>query len=182
MTVKPKVFKDIDVPSFYLNNKSLKCVTSYTYLGVEITDDLSDSQDIGRQKSAIYARGNSLIRKFSVTTVDVKVQLFKSYISTFYCASLWNHYSIRSDYNRAVIAYKRIFRNLFSIKEGSITGYMVRLGCNPFDVVVRKSACSLNRRISESENSLLNVMFNSLYFCYSSLACKWRDSFLVNPR
>ena len=63
----------------FTNNKALKRVTPYTYLGVEITDDLSDSQDIGRQKSAIYARGNSLIRKFSVTTVEVKVQLFVLY-------------------------------------------------------------------------------------------------------
>ena len=41
--------KDIRIPYFALNNVSFTTVTKYKYLGLCISDDLSDDDDMARQ-------------------------------------------------------------------------------------------------------------------------------------
>ena len=45
-----------------------------------------------RQCQQLYARGNVLLRKFHMCSMDVKVKLFNTYCSPMYTAQLWwNH-------------------------------------------------------------------------------------------
>ncbi len=174
MTIKPKLFRDIDVPTFYIGGSPLKVVSRYTYLGVVINDDLCDDNDIARQTSSIYARGNSLIRKFKSANDHVKLQLFKTYICTMYGAPLWSQYHVNS-YKRIVVAYKRIYRNMLQIKIGSITADMIKVGCDPFDVIIRKYVYSFRNRVIQSNNPMLCVIFQSVGFMYGTVANKWKS-------
>ena len=91
MTIKPQLFRDIAVSTFYIDGSPLKSVSSYTYLGIVINDDMCDNNDITRQASPIYARGrgNCLICKFKSANDSVKSQLFRTYICTLYGAPLY---------------------------------------------------------------------------------------------
>ena len=73
---------------FFLNGAKLQYVDSYKYLGMFIhvrNDDL----DIVIQLKPVILRTNILMRTFSSCSVEVKLFLFKSYCSNFYCSYLW---------------------------------------------------------------------------------------------
>ena len=63
-----------------------------TYLGVKISANLSDDEDIFRQKRSIYCAANKLKAKFSKCFFVVKNMLFYSYCMFFYACHLWNNF------------------------------------------------------------------------------------------
>ena len=65
------------IPTVQFNGHNLVWVKEHKYLGVFLSDDLTDDSDIMRQMKAFYARGNTLVRKFRVCTDVVKPQLLK---------------------------------------------------------------------------------------------------------
>ena len=73
------------VPEFEINNTAIDRVSMYKYLGHCINDELSDDDDMTRQRNKIYAQGNALIRKFYMCTENVKIALFKSYCTVQLC-------------------------------------------------------------------------------------------------
>ena len=172
MCVRPKLFKDITVPQILLGGTAIEFVTKYTYLGVEITSSFCDDDDILRQTRAIYAKGNSLIRKFKAASVNVKVQLFKTYICTFYCPALWCYYH-KAKFTSFNAAFKRVFRYLFVIRDGSLTAAMLKLNCDPLNTLIRKSVYGFRNRIIFSDNSILSAIVNSQHFHFCSLTSRW---------
>ena len=49
-----------------------------------------------RQCQQLYARGNVLLRKFHMCSMDVKVKLFNTYCSPMYTARLWRNHTAYS--------------------------------------------------------------------------------------
>ena len=88
MSFKPKCLKNLHVPTIYLNESPLKWVTNQKYLGVYFSDNVTDDRDITRELRALYAQGNIILRKFGKCSLQVKIQLFKSYCSNMYCCPL----------------------------------------------------------------------------------------------
>ena len=117
MCFKPKKLSDLSIPELYLNNKPISCVSTCKYLGVVVSDNLDDDDDIFRQVRSMYTRGNMLINKFRSCSYTVKLQLFKSYLSSAYCCQLWCIHR-HATYTKSVVAYNNIFRKLFSIQRG----------------------------------------------------------------
>ena len=78
MFIKPKDSKPLNFPNFYLNSEAIGVVNEYLYLGHIICDDLSDERDIDKQKRKFYGQGHTIIRKFSMCSLDVKITLFKA--------------------------------------------------------------------------------------------------------
>ena len=181
MCVKPKSLKKLRVPNVYLNGKPLSFIDKHKYLGVIFSEHQSDNDDIGRQTRSIYARGNMLIKRFKLCNDNVKVQLFKSYCTGFYCAHLWDSdHFLKSSLKQVKLAFKRIFRHFFQLKQGSITARMVELKCNTFDEIQRKSIFSFRNRILSSNNMLISTIVHSLYFVGSSLNGYWtRQLFML---
>ena len=85
-------------------------VSTYKYLGVIIDEQYCAHEDIQRQTRCIYARGNVLIKKFSVCTNDVKPRHFKS-CHTLYCSQLWCSYNSAS-FTKLQSNYNNIFNTL----------------------------------------------------------------------
>ena len=73
---------------FKLNGMILHVVASYKYLGRYITDDLSDDDDINRQRRTLFVQGNIILRKFNMCSLGVKLTLFRTYCSPMYTAQL----------------------------------------------------------------------------------------------
>jgi exonuclease III len=169
---KPKSLKDIYVPSIYLGGNCLRYVNCQKYLGVFLHEDFSDDRDIVRQTRYIYARGNSLIRKFKDCSPEVKTQLFKSYCTAFYCSSLWSNFKTAT-FTKLKVSFKRVFRNLHNIKSGSTTGFMLQLNCDPIDVILRKYINSFRNRLFKSDNVIICAIRESMDFSSSSINELW---------
>ena len=86
----------------------LHVVTSYNYLGHDITDDLSDDDDINRQRRTLFVQGNIILRKFNMFSLGVKLTLFCTYYSPMYTAQLWWNYK-KSTITKLQIAYHNFF-------------------------------------------------------------------------
>ena len=65
MIYRSMTLKGCTIPNFNLNGMILHVVASYKYLGHYITDDLSDDDDINRQRRTLYVQGNIILRKFN---------------------------------------------------------------------------------------------------------------------
>ena len=66
MIYRSMTLKGCTIPNFKLNEIILHVVASYKYLGHYITDDLSDDDDINRQRRTLFVQGNIILRKFNV--------------------------------------------------------------------------------------------------------------------
>ena len=169
MCVRSKRFSKIDIPDVYLCGKSLDWMSKHKYLGVLLNSDFSDDCDIKRQIKSIYARGNTLIRKFGVASDDIKVQLFQAYCSNMYCCSLWQTFKVTS-FKNIIIAYNKVFKYLLK-KKGicSMSQLFVDHGVDHFKVLIRKFAHSLFVRVNNSANNIISTIVRSSYFLFDSI-------------
>ena len=69
-------------------------VICYIYI-----DDLSNDEDMLRQMRNLYIRSNKILRTLHYCSSDVKLELFKSYCTSFYCCYLWTAYK-KSTFDR----------------------------------------------------------------------------------
>ena len=173
MFVKPRWLNNVTVPTFRLDGKILKVVTDYKYLGVVITDDMKDDVDIAKQMRLMYARGNSLIRRFSHCSNEVKIKLFKAYCSNIYCCYLWVNYN-KSTLRRLVRAYSRIFKNFLKVDDYKLVNtYMMSCSIDSLPVIVRKLVNGFRSSIFKSDNNIVTTITKSLFFISSSLSMHW---------
>ena len=81
----------------YCPTVSLDCdileYTAYTkYLGFTFSMNVQDDDDMLRQMRTLYIRSNKLLRTFYHCSIDVKLELFRSFCTSFYCCYLWTAY------------------------------------------------------------------------------------------
>ena len=89
--VKPRLYK-LSCPTFYMNNEKFDYTDSIKYLGFTFSSDKKDDNDMLRQMRILYNKSNRLLRLFHCCSTDVKLTLFRSYCTCFYCPFLWTHY------------------------------------------------------------------------------------------
>ena len=83
MIFKSKAYKDNNL-SLFLNNEKVEKVDSFCYLGVNISNELKDDQEIKFQIRNSCARSNSLKRKFKFCSTRVKAVIFRTYCTCIY--------------------------------------------------------------------------------------------------
>ena len=84
MCFKSKSHLKFNIPEFLLNNAAVPLVNNFKYLGHHLYENSSDSIDIERQRKKIFAQGNSLTRKFFMSTLVVKIKLFETFCTPLY--------------------------------------------------------------------------------------------------
>ena len=178
MVFLPKRYKKI-MPEFdlILHGTRLIFVKSTTYLGHVISNDLSDENDMLKTRRSIYAKGNTIIRKFSKCSSKIKETLFRSYITPLYCSHLWVMYS-KTCFHSVKVAYNSIFRYLFKIPRFhlidnlltpvSISEKMISLNLPTFEMNIRKSTYSMFSRCYGNSNSLCNDLNHEM----TAIHCK----------
>ena len=128
----------------------------YKYLGHCINDELSDDDDMTRQRNKIYAQGNALIRKFYMCTENVKIALFKSYCTTLYTSTLWCKYR-RESLRKLCVAYNNIFRKLtHQARDCSASQMFVSRQLPTCKMLIRRNVYGFMLNVQKSSNLILN--------------------------
>ena len=98
-------------PVFHVYGSPVARKDHVKYLGHYLCDDLSDDMDILCQsrKLPVYGQGNTLVRKFSMCSSEVKDTLFRSYCSNMYTANLWCSFK-KSFENKLNVSHKNTCR------------------------------------------------------------------------
>ena len=172
MCITPPRRKDVTCPPFLLNDTVLTHVYSQSYLGFFINSEMCDEDSVDDVIRSVYIRGNTIKRKFMSCTENVKVKLFQTYCSSFYCCALWSNNELLE---RAKVCHNNVLR--FFIKSNymdSISGHFVNRNIHNFDILRRKSIISLFRRLMLSKNMLISTVVNNIHFIYGNVLASWK--------
>ena len=160
MIYRSMTLKGCTIPKFKLNGIILHLVTSNKYLGHYIRDDLSDDDDdINRQRRTLFVQENIILRKFNMSSLDVKLTLFRTYCSPMYTAQLWWNYKT-STITKLQIAYHSTFKMFLGMsKYERSTRYL----CTLFDIQCRQSV--IRKLDVHNEDSSCQMAPNTLFWC-----------------
>ena len=84
------------------------------YLGHIICSDLSDDEDMMRQRRYLYAQGNVLSRSFHMCSINVKNTLFRTFCTPMYTCHLWWNYKAQS-FHKLKVAFNNAFRMMHNL-------------------------------------------------------------------
>ena len=93
----------------YVLNYFIFTSIEHIYLGHIICNDMSDDDDMMRQRRQLYAQGNVLSRCFHMCSLEVKNVLFRTFCTPLYTCQLWSRYTARS-LHKLYVAYNNAFR------------------------------------------------------------------------
>ena len=121
--------------------------TKCKYLGHIINNNLTDDDDIARQKRCFYAHANVLARKFRFCSSGIKNVLFHSYCGTMYTSSLWCKFKKQS-LKSVNVAYNNSFRILHHLPSRCSASFMfVSNHIKSFKELIRSSHLLRKRTI-----------------------------------
>ena len=179
MCLRPKMFKNMCLPQLTLCGETLKYVNSYKYLGFNISEDSTDNLEIQQQYRLLCCRTNSLIRKFSMCSYQVKKFLYMSYCATVYCLHLWHVFNV-SVINKFKVCLNNAARMFFGYERFcSASAMHVREGIDSFDVMFRKSSWIFLRRLGLTKNTVLSALVNSDVSIRSRYRAVWNRALLA---
>ena len=171
----PENKKKLRIPTFELNKESIPITDSFRYLGHILSCDGSDDLDIQRQRKKVYAQGNSILRKFHMCSVEVKVLLFKTFCTPLYTAHLWTNYS-----NASINCFYTAYHNIMKLFIGLPKREHNRPLCVEHDIphgpaLLRNLIYRFICRLKESQNELLSIVNSSDCVYDSPLRKKWKS-------
>ena len=161
MIRRSKLLQNAVVQPLKLCNEVLKEVKETKYLGYFLTADGKDDRDMARACRQLYAQGNSLIRKFHMCTEKVKIKLFTTYCSQFYCAHLWQFREFEKAYRKVKVAYNNVFRFFLRLPRDpqgrpcSASGMFVNRKVKSFQEIIRNVVFKFQCRLNSSQNDLI---------------------------
>jgi hypothetical protein len=91
MVFKPNRYR-LHCPPVHIGSEQVEYRQSVKYLGVLLKTDLQDNDEMLKHVRGLYARCNTVLRKFASCSPSIKLHLFQTYCSSFYCAHLWSNY------------------------------------------------------------------------------------------
>ena len=102
---------------------------------------------------------HSFSSKFGLS--DVKLELFKSYCTSFYCCYLWTAYK-KSTFDRLRVAFNNAYRRVLGQPwRCSARAMYANFGINNFEATFRKSTFGLIQRLAKSTNPLIMTIEKS---------------------
>ncbi|KAG0714560.1 hypothetical protein GWK47_013897 [Chionoecetes opilio] len=110
--------------------------------------------------------GNTLQRKFSYCSREVKMEIFRSHCYSIYCNSLWSRFKVAT-LNRLKVCHNDILKRILGLPRWCSSSLaFARNGVNNLDVIRRHSVFSLRSRVELSTNSIItSVRQSSAYVC-----------------
>ena len=113
-----------------------------------------------RQMRILYTKSNRLLRLFHCCSTDVKLALFRSYCTCFYCPFLWTHYK-KSTHSKLRVAFNNIYRRILKLPPRSSASTMYAVNyIDSFENLVRKLVVNVTERLKVSENSIISCIHN----------------------
>ena len=180
MFFKPDFLKNTNFPNFKINNENINIVSNYTYLGHIICNDSSDDLDILRQRRKIFAQGNSIMRKFYMCSLDVKLTLFRSYCSSFYTSQLWINYT-KKTMHKLYTAYHNVLKMFIGLSKCEHTRPIcANLNVQYCPALIRNFIYKFMCRLLASENIYVKALCNTSCFYRSCIWKHWRYLLYTN--
>ena len=180
MCYKSKCTSNFRIPDFTLNDSVIPLVNSFKYLGHFLSNTCSDSIDIDRQRKKIFIQGNSLIRKFYMCTIDVKLTLFQSFCSPMYTAHLWTQYT-NTDMATLYRAYHNTLKMFLGVSKREFTSPLCAfLNIKTCPAVIRNLVFRFMVRLRNSDNSILKAIYGSSAYYRSAIWKHWRSLLYTN--
>ena len=174
MVFKPPSYS-CKCPPMYLGNDTLDYVDRAKYLGVLITANFKDDDDMMKHLRVFYIRSNTLIRKFYHCSIDIKLLLFRSYCTPSYCSHLWVNFN-KATYNKLRVAYNNVYRHIMGYsRRDSASNMFVTNGIDNFDTLIRKNVYSFRSRVQSIKNSLVSDVYNLITLVRNNMFVKWMD-------
>ncbi|KAG0722254.1 hypothetical protein GWK47_044835 [Chionoecetes opilio] len=132
-----------------------------------------------QQTTKLLVVGNTLQRKFSYCSREVKMELFRSHCYSIYCNSLWSRYKVAT-MNRLKVCHNDILKRLLGLPRWCSSSLaFARNGVNNLDVIRRHTVFSLRSRVELSTNSIItSVRQSSAYVC-GPIQQRWLGLLLV---
>ena len=125
-------------------------------------------------------QGNSLVRKFYMCSIEVKIELFRSFCSSMYTSHLWTKFSgtaIRKLYT----AYHNSLKILLGISRRSETSPLcANLNIKSCPAVIRNLIFKFMTRLKTSDNNIIHAICSSSCFYKSPMWKHWRQLLYVN--
>ena len=166
-------------PNFKLGDANIPVCEEVKYLGHIISADLSDDKDIMKHKRMLYCKSNLIMKSFSKCSDSVKCTLFQSFCSNMYCCSLWTHYS-RTIFNSTRVAYNNAFRIFLRLPMRCSASTMFVTNRIPsFNENLRKSYFNLYKRLFNSTNQYLKLVFKVARLTRNTIVCHWRQHLYI---
>ena len=143
-----------------------------------MTADCGDDKDIKKQFKRQNAVGN-MVRKFSFASIEVKIQLFKSYCYPIYGCALWRH-SFQNSIRTLTVSYSDTFKRLITVPRYTSSSLAFAINATGhINVVYPKFAYSLMRRVTASSYSIVTAIVNSDAYHQSTLIDQWESMLYV---
>ena len=159
-TFKPKNSKLSDL-RVGLDSNILEYISQIKYLGFMFNTNAQDDEDMLRQMRTLYIRSNKLLRTFYYCSTNVKLELFKSYCTSFYCCYLWTAYK-KSTFDRLRVAFNNAYRRVLGQPwRCSASAMYANSGINNFEATIKKSTFGFIQRLADSTNSLIMTIEKS---------------------
>ena len=117
-----------------MDNQLLKYTDDIKYLGFTFSSDQKDDKDLLRQLRLLYTKSNRLLRLFYHCSTDVKIALFCSYCTCFYCPFLYTRNQLTVSLGLPLIMYRRILK--LPPRSSASTMYAIN-NINSFEVLIR---------------------------------------------
>ena len=127
-------------------------------------------------------RGYMLVRKFSFAQIEAKIQLFKSYCYPIYGCALWRH-AYQNSIRKLTVSFSDTFKPLINVQRYSSSSLAFAMNSTDhINVVFRKFAYSLMRRVTASPNSIVILPLSIAMCGISSVSAdidKWESMLYV---
>ena len=165
MCFRSKILVGSHLPTFHLCGTPIKEVCNIKYLGNILCIDLKGDLDILRQRRQLFAQANTILRRFHMCTIDVKLTLFRSFCSSFYNSHLWWSFK-SSTFSKFNISFHNILKRFLGLSKFVSTSLICTLyNVHCCSAVLRKHRFSFLCRLQVSDNPLVESVFNSdLYY------------------
>ena len=174
MVFRGKKVKLVRIPNVHLNGKSLKFVRNHIQLGHNINCDMTDNDDIERQRRAFCVRANMLLRQCKNCSINVKKLLFSAYCRNIYCSHLWVNYH-QKVINKLKVMYNNVWRRLLGVPPfSSASGMFVSNGIMSLGEVIRQNIYNFRCRMEKSTNNLVYAICESDRNFHSKAFRLWR--------
>ena len=155
----------------------LPYTTTCKYLGHIINNNLTDDDDIARQKRCLYAQANVLARTFCLCNISTKIILFQAYCAPMYTSSLWcklKKYSLKS----ITVAYNSSLRILLNLPSRCSASFIFIFATNyikSFNERIRSSIFSLICCLHQLDNLLFINYLHTVIHYKSCMYTYWRS-------
>mgnify|MGYP006335670613 FL=1 len=98
---------------FFIGDKRIENVDSFSHLGHIITSFLDDIDDIRQRRNSFIGQTNNVLCFFNKLDTSVKLKLFKSYCSSLYGSELW---SLNSNHVDIIcVAWRKALRRILQL-------------------------------------------------------------------